>query len=363
MSQRSLIIIFFLFLLLKIPSEAQTHTENVVLITLDGMRWQEVFQGANEDIISSRKYVKDRKQTKDLFWDKDPALRRAKLMPFIWSTVVSEGQMYGNRRLGNRVDLANRYWFSYPGYNELLTGITDRRINSNARINNPNTTILEFVNQKKAYQNKVAVFASWDVFHYIINGQRSGVHINAGNDTAGAQRLSARETYLNHLQKTSPSPWGSVRYDEFTHQYAREYFKKNSPRLMLIAYGETDEYAHQGDYEGYLRSARKTDDYIREVWDWIQSDSCYRNKTTMIITTDHGRGKGRNTWKSHGIARKGSNHTWFMVMGPDTLPLGEMEENKRYFSQQLAKTIAALLNLSYPVGGKQGEAVATVFEQ
>lgn len=340
---------------------AQLKTENVVLVTLDGMRWKEVFQGADPDIIRNKKYVNDIKSLEQVYWDNDPFLRRMKLFPFIWSTIATRGQIYGNRTLGNKVNVINRYRVSYPGYNELLTGAPDRRIKNNAKRNNPNETILEFVNQQSNFKNKVAAFASWDVFHYIINEKRSGIHINAGNDTARATRLSAREKYLNHLQQNTPSPWGSTRFDEFTHQYAKEYIRKNGPKLLLIAYGETDEFAHHGHYDSYLHSANKTDAYIKDLWEWIQSDPRYQDKTTLIVTTDHGRGAGRNSWKSHGPGRAGSNYTWFMIMGPDTSPLGEVKEKEHYYSSQLAKTIAAFLQLDYPDHETPGSIIATAF--
>ena len=65
-------------------------------------------------------------------------------MPFFWKEVTKMGQLHGNRNLGNKVDLTNTMWFSYPGYNEILSGkADDSRINSNDKIPNPNTTILE----------------------------------------------------------------------------------------------------------------------------------------------------------------------------------------------------------------------------
>lgn len=340
-----------LFILPSLSSVGQSRTENVVLITLDGMRWQEIFQGADKDIIYNRRGGKGINEIEKQFYDKDPLKSREKLLPFIWNEIATSGQIYGNRSLGNKVNVRNKFRFSYPGYNELLTGFPDKRINSNAKRNNPNQTVLEFLNQKNEYKDKVAAFASWDVFHYIINQQRSGVHVNAGNDTLKAQRLSPRERFLNQLHKTSPSPWASTRFDKITHQYASEYFKNHKPRFLLIAYGETDEYAHHGDYASYLKSANKTDAYIQEVWNWIQSDEQYRNKTTLVITTDHGRGNGKNSWRSHGALTKGSNHTWFIIMGPDTQALGEMKEKQHYYNNQLAKTIAGFLNLEYPVEG------------
>ena len=116
---------------------AQPKTENVVLITVDGLRWQELFMGADPEILKNKRFVDDVAESKRAFWNNDVRLRRAKLFPFLWSTVVSQGQIYGNRNLGSRVNLSNRYWFSYPGYNELLTGRPDKRIRNNARIVNP----------------------------------------------------------------------------------------------------------------------------------------------------------------------------------------------------------------------------------
>jgi arylsulfatase A-like enzyme len=335
---------------------AQTRTENVVLITIDGLRWQELFKGADPSIITNKRFINDGPKLKESYWDSDLKSRRQKLLPFFWGTIARQGQIYGNRDLGNKVNVANRYLFSYPGYNELLTGKADKRIRSNAKRENPNRTILEFANQQKDFKDKVAAFASWGVFHYIINPKRSGIHVNAGNDTARF-RLTAREKYLNHLQRNTPSPWKATRFDEFTHNYAKEYLKKNSPRLVLIAYGETDEFAHQGRYEDYLQAAYNTDRYIGDVWDWIQSDKRYKDKTTLIITTDHGRGSGRRSWRNHGAARPGSNHTWFAILGPDTEPLGEMKMKGTSYTNQLTNTIAAFLNLKYP---QNNEAIAAM---
>jgi len=103
---------------------AQT-TENVFLITLDGLRWQELFTGADSALIDNKDYVHNVDELKSLFWANTTKQRRQKLMPFFWSTIASEGQIYGNRNLGNFVNCSNRHWFSYPGYSEILCGFAD----------------------------------------------------------------------------------------------------------------------------------------------------------------------------------------------------------------------------------------------
>lgn len=74
-----------------------TKTENVFIITLDGYRWQELYTGADPALIKNEKYVSDPKNLVDLFWSDNPIKRREILMPFFWSTIANEGQLYGNR--------------------------------------------------------------------------------------------------------------------------------------------------------------------------------------------------------------------------------------------------------------------------
>lgn len=60
----------------------QAPAENVILITLDGMRWQEVFGGADSALIKDKKYVEDVVGLRARFWHDQPEIRREKLMPF-----------------------------------------------------------------------------------------------------------------------------------------------------------------------------------------------------------------------------------------------------------------------------------------
>jgi hypothetical protein len=348
----------------QLPAPKKLKTENVVLITLDGFRWRELFSGADPDFLSDKNLVADPKALKDLFWDEDPLVRRKKLLPFVWSTLASQGQLYGNRAFDNKVNLHNQHRFSYPGYNELLTGhADDERINSNNKHDNPNRTVLEYMNQQKGFQKKVAAFGSWDVFPYIINTTRSGIPVNAGFATATRPHLSPREKFLNELQGQVPSPWGSVRLDAFTHHFALEYLRQENPRLLYIAYGETDDFAHDGNYAAYLQSAHQTDAFIRDLWTWLQGESRYRNKTTLLITTDHGRGTSKTTWKNHGATVSEADQTWFMVLGPDTPPFGEIKQPGQYHTDQLASTLTALLGLPYVTGHPVGPVVEEVISR
>ena len=78
----------------KIP--AQPKTENLVIVTLDGMRWQEVFGGADAALLKNKNFTRDSADTSAKFWN-DIVEKRKKFFPFLWSTVANNGQLYGNR--------------------------------------------------------------------------------------------------------------------------------------------------------------------------------------------------------------------------------------------------------------------------
>jgi len=107
---------------------AQVKTENIIIVTLDGFRWQEVFSGADSVLVNDSTYVQDTGSLRKEFWVSSAEERRKKLLPFFWTTIQSQGQLYGNRWKENKVSNANKYWFSYPGYNEIFTGYPDDSI-------------------------------------------------------------------------------------------------------------------------------------------------------------------------------------------------------------------------------------------
>lgn len=359
--KKNLLILLLIILAGNVLSQS-LKTENIILITLDGMRWQEVFNGGDSSFMRQQKYLKDGK-IKEKFWRDDVSERRKSLLPFFWNTLATKGQLYGNRALGCKVNVSNNQWFSYPGYSEILTGQADNeRIHSNDKIYNPNTNVLEFINSQKAFSGKVAAFSSWDVFPYIINDKRSGVTVSGGLVEATGTNLSEREKTMNQIMKRIPNPLGDVRLDAFTFYYGLEYMKKNKPRVMYFAFDETDDFAHAGEYAAYLNSAHNTDRFIEELWNFIQSDPAYKNKTTMILTCDHGRGTNAEDWKHHGIKINAADQIWMGVIGPDTPAKGEVKGECQYYQNQVAQTMAAFLGLQFKSDKAVGEAMYTMLK-
>ena len=353
-------IVFFLFCLFVIGrAKGQTKTENIVLVTLDGLRWQEIFGGADSTLLKDKKYTRDYYGTSSAFWSDKQDERRKMLFPFLWNTVNSQGQIHGNRNAGSKVNVANPYQFSYPGYNEILTGFPDLSVNSNDKIWNKNSNVLEFINHQDNFKGKVAVFSTWDVFPYIVNELRSGVYVNADVDTLKFDNPGLQ--VINDMQFLSPRPVG-VRPDVITYMAAREYFKAYRPKVLYIAFDETDDLAHAGEYDQYLKSAHSEDAMLADIWNVIQSDPEYRDKTTLFITCDHGRGDLiKDTWRDHGEKIKESGETWFAVIGPDTKHIGEVKMDEQLYQKQYAATIAALLGFKFTALHPVGEPIPEIY--
>ncbi len=340
---------------------AQQKTENIIVITTDGFRWQEVFGGMDSSIANNHKFNQgDSTFIFKKYWAETPEERRKKLLPFVWSTIVSKGQIYGNRNLGSKVNVTNPYWFSYPGYSEIFCGHVDTAINSNDYKNNPNTTLLTFLNHQPKFKNRIAAFAAWSAFDRILNKPDCGFPVTSAFDKTGGQNPSAKENLINKMLEDSYRPWDDDEcLDVFTQYEAMEYLQKRKPKVLYIAYGETDDWAHGGHYKDYLEAAHHFDKWVKDIWNYVQSQPQYKNKTSLFITVDHGRGTG-DEWTSHGSKIEGSNQIWFAVMGPDTPAKGEVKTPTQIFQKQFAQTIASLLGLQFTAEHPVANAISAI---
>jgi hypothetical protein len=330
------------------PAPEKLKTRNILLVTTDGLRWQEVFGGADSALLNTEKGgAVNPSQLEGEFGGETPESRRKLLMPFLWSTVAKDGQIFGNATAGSEVKVTNGKNFSYPGYNEILTGSADPRIDSNSKVPNQNVTVLEWLHRQDEFRDRIAVFGSWDVFPFIINSERSRIPVMAGWTPLAGTGLSKEEILIGRLMTETPRVWEECGYDTFTFHAAHEYLKRQKPRVLYIALGETDEFAHGGRYDHYLHAARNADQHLKELWETVQAMPLYQGTTTMIVTTDHGRGNAPVEWKSHGAGIEGSDKIWIAVIGPDTPPLGERKSTDPLTQSQVAATIAALLGLDY----------------
>jgi hypothetical protein len=344
------------------PTTPALRTRNVVLIVSDGLRWQEIFTGADEQLLNEKNGgIWDKEEAlKAEFWRADPTERRKVLFPFLWTTVAARGQIFGNQAQGSIARVTNGLAFSYPGYNEMLTGHPDPRINSNEFGPNPNVSVFEWLNSLPDLHGKVAAYATWETFRDIFNIPRSHLPLHVGWDLPYSGKLDARRQLMNTLYQSTTHMDAEDVYNAFMQVPLLDSFSTQQPRVLFVGYGETDNWAHAGRYDLVLHSAHQFDRFVEELWNRLQSLPQYRNQTTFIITCDHGRGSGPVEWKEHGVEQKGSENIWVAVMGPDTAPLGERRQVAEVHEAQIAATLAAFLGKNYPQA--QPAAAAPILE-
>lgn len=352
-------VIFLLGSFLSVGALAQP-AQNVVLVTLDGVRWQEIFNGADSTLLFDPAYSPDTAAARKQFWAATPDARRKRLVPFLWNTIGQQGQLYGNRQRGSRVNVSNPHWFSYPGYNEILSGYADDRIKSNNKVDNPNVTVLEFLNQQPDLNGKVTVFSSWDVIEAAINEKRSGIPASSANEPS--QPVTPIDSLLSDMTTLYPRQFGDgVRADFLTYFTARQYVKTKQPRVLFLSFDETDDLAHAGKYVDHLTMVQSIDNYLADLWQTIQKMPQYAGKTAMLITTDHGRGHTpKARWKDHGAKVADSYQMWLATVGPGIAPTGEQTEGPVLFQNQIAATLARLMGYDFKSDHPVGPAITTI---
>jgi hypothetical protein len=329
-------------------SDSDLKTRNVILITTDGLRPNEIFTGADPELMNKKSGgVSDTNSLSKEFWRDTPEARREALMPFFWDVVARNGQVYGNEKLGSVAQVTNGRKFSYPGYNEMLTGAPDARIDSNAKKPNQNVTVFEWLHQKRRFRGEVAVFSAWDVMPFIVNRERCGFPVMGGWESVPEKNPNDKEKLLNELISEMTRQNEAEVDDSLLFHSAEQYLLRHKPRVLMVSLLETDHWAHSGRYDNVLKAAHRVDSYIRKLWETVQSMRQYRGKTTFIITTDHGRGSAPVQWKNHGASVERAENIWIAFLGPDTPPLGERTHAERVTQSQIAATLAAFLGEDY----------------
>jgi arylsulfatase A-like enzyme len=299
-------------------------------------------------------------------WKPTPVERRETLLPFFWGKLARQGVVLGNPARQSVVRVTNRYRVSYPGYSEILTGrAQDEAIRGNDPIQNPTPSVLQFLREHwKLPREQAALFASWETFNKIGESRPGAIYINAGRNPSSLPQRSEVVAAVNRLQREAPFDDASMRFDAFTFALAMEYLKAVKPRTFYLALGETDDWAHARRYDRVLGAIGFFDSALERLWSWLQTTPPYAGATTMIVTSDHGRGATLGDWHGHGAKVEGAENIWLAVFGPDTPAAGEISGGAPCAQRDVAPTALALLGVDPSLyTGQQGAPVAAAMRR
>jgi len=160
------------------------------------------------------------------------------------------------------------------------------------------------------------------------------------NDYLNYQELKFLERYRNITQfKISKWPqWDSLGDVQFAlFEKVLEHFKP-----VITHYVMNDvESAHYGSYARYVLSLKKSDERIYQIWQWIQNDPAYKDKTYLIVTVDHERNAYYMQHSDNDL--ENPSPTWIYIWGPNIKENVTIKREVHHID--IFKTVAYLLDL------------------
>lgn len=317
---------------LSAPAHANVDAGwNVVLLTLDGVRAEEFFHG-----------VRFPRRTDE----SGPAF------PRFWEKTADHAWIYGHDDA--RMRISNPYAMSLPGYQSIFTGRSQgKRCRDNGRRCQSlvETTFLERIkNEWNLERSQVAVVASWTEYRRAVEKESGSIFVNVGQDAMIDPDAPAQvpETLirLNQAQKNHLAPWAPTRSDRYTFEYALWYLKQKQPRVLVIGLNDADELAHHGRYDAYFKTLRRYDEWMDRLRTTLAELGEYGRKTALVVTTDHGRGRGV-FWSQHAQVLAASAWVWAFVVPPEELTARVQSRVSGAFAHNdIRPTVETLLGLS-----------------
>jgi hypothetical protein len=323
----------------SVPTPARDG--RVVLVTIDGARWQDVFEGSDPGFSGA------------------PSVRPEEIMPRAHRLVATRGVALGASRDGcGTVHTAGASNVSLPGYLEIFTGHASHCLD-NACSHVEETVLDEAARMKK--RGGVASIGSWDVLEKAVSSGSDGVFVSAGRSWPDAVPATARLGELVAAgQIADPYPgYGAYRPDAATAAIALEYFRAAKPALFHIGLGDTDELGHRSDYASYLDALRGADAVIGAVADILDTMGTDGDKTTVIVTPDHGR---NSDFRDHGVFRPESARTFVLAFGGGIPVRGIGCSARDITLADIAPTVRVLMGLRRDTADGAGRPIELVTE-
>jgi hypothetical protein len=290
------------------PPPPDRHLDGpMVLVTIDGARWQEIFDGTDASLSHA------------------PRRPARELVPRLDRIVREHGAAVGAPGRGV-ISATGPNFVSLPGYTELLTGRAPIGCQDNmcAPIQIP--TILDDAHAAGA---SVAVFGSWEMLDRAVSSRPGSFLVSVGR--GGDLRID-------------PAPGvGDFRPDRMTAELALRHLEAQRPDVLYVSLGEPDEYGHHDDYAGYLRALSFADSFVGRLEDTLGRMGERGAATHVFVTADHGRA---HEFKGHGGWAPESARVWLVAEGPSITARGRVTSHVERHLADVTPTMRTVLGLT-----------------
>jgi hypothetical protein len=260
------------------PQSSSSRVDRLVVMVIDGLRWQEVFNGPEVARIGSA--------SERLQFDGP----KGEIFPNLLRMARERGFLIGHDDAPIRI--SSKSTVSLPSYAELFSGRQPSCSNNDCPATRENTFLDDWLAQKE--DGKLALISSWSVIPRIAARHVDRLFVSAGRGHNARFASWFDDQRIHRVyrqgQNADPKPGcDDYRPDSFTAELALTVLQTETPDFLFLGLGDTDEYAHQNRYYDYLKAIRRADDTIGKIDEWLQFRESRGERTLFVVTTDHGR--------------------------------------------------------------------------
>jgi len=282
-------------------------TSPVVLVTIDGARWQEIFEGSDTSLSHA------------------PFRPSRELVPNLDRLTRERGAAIGAPGRG-LIRATGPNFVSLPGYTEILTGRAPIGCQDNTCAT---IAVPTFLDEAHASGAKVAAFGSWEMLDRAVSSRPGSFPVSVGR--------TANESEID--------PWpgaDNFRPDRLTAELALHHLAIEQPDVLYVGLGEPDEYGHRNDYAGYLGALSYADAFVGRLLDTLDHMGPRGSRTHVVVTADHGRARD---FKGHGGNYPESARVWLVATGPSIVARGRVASARERHLADITPTLRSLAGL------------------
>ncbi|MCM0606422.1 MAG: alkaline phosphatase family protein [Xanthomonadaceae bacterium] len=299
MSQWFSLALFLYSSLSSVVAHSQTP-KNVILVLLDGVRWEEFYNGIDGKM--------------------DPAHSGEQIFQTMNPLRDPHALVLGPKSECQTIHTSNWVTMSLPGYQSIFGGRTPWCFSNDCGRAGPPTLFETFI-QRRFLESSIALFASWkkiDLAAISSAGLKLG--LTHWTHNIGMQAFDHPEhKKTNQLQFQDLPQWNDARKDVYTFEHAKLYLEREKPRLLTIQLVDSDEWGHLNHYPNYIKTLKQYDLWIADLIQTLGVMGEYGKNTMIIVSTDHGRGPDPSNWSDHGY-QKGGKKVWLWTHGYTRAP-------------------------------------------
>ena len=282
------------------------------------------------------------------YWAATPEERREQLMPFFWGTLMAtHGSIAGNAARGSRVHLTNGHWFSYPGIFRDPGWPRSRRHHQEQR-SDPQS-LSDGAGVSATAQRGEGEAWRVRVVERLQRDRRTRAGGPRGERRLRGIRFTRRRDPASERVAVRDANAVGERPSRRLHDAVRDGLpvSRSGPACSISRSVKPTTGRTTDATIGAGRVHAAPTSISKQLWSWLQSQPEYKERTSLLITTDHGRGITPADWRDHGKDVKGASEIWMAFVSPQMAKRGEWSAHAPITASQSAATLIQWMGLDW----------------